>query len=406
LEWDRVDHPAFGERAASEGGDRLSILSVASNGPVLVAVGSEGGIFMDAAAWVSIDGRDWNRVEVPAPADEGSSEQMEGVAAIGEAFVAHGWTPHLHDSVLWFSPDGYTWTRLPASVLGDPTEEPEVEALVAAGPGLIAVGSAWHPDLGGRVGAIWVSETGRDWTRIDHDDDAFGGGGSLASIRADGLWLAAPLGAGAVALGHVNGDWSLLRSADGYDWVRTVLDPEVFQGDWGINAVVAGGPGLVAVGNVDDVPGDERDSDAAIWVSGDGLTWERIPHSEGLFGGSECQGVRTAVANGPLIVALGGTDPCRAAQVLPNMYNRVWISDDGYTWQRVPHDDHLWGSGAVGAKQPITGATAHKGTVVAVGFWINYTYGEPRNPDDPSIDPEVEDVRWGGRVWIATPIDQ
>jgi len=145
LEWDRVDDPAFGERILSEGGDRLSILSVASNGSVLLAVGSDGGIFSEAAVWVSADGRDWHRADVPAPNDEGSIEQMEGVAAIGQAFVAHGWTPHIHDSVLWFSPDGSTWTRLPALVLGDPTEESEIEALVAAGPGLVAVGSAWHP---------------------------------------------------------------------------------------------------------------------------------------------------------------------------------------------------------------------------------------------------------------------
>jgi hypothetical protein len=50
-----------------------------------------------------------------------------------------------------------------------------------------------------------------------------------------------------------------------------------------MSAVVAGGPGLVAVGH-DDAGEDE---DAAVWTSPDGLVWSRVPHDEAVFGGGD-----------------------------------------------------------------------------------------------------------------------
>ena len=95
-----------------------------------------------------------------------------------------------------------------------------------------------------------------------------------------------------------------------------------------MNAVTVGGPGLVAVGYA------ESYSNAAVWVSTDGFTWSRIPHDEEVFGGDGNQVIHDVVAGGPGLVAVG-TDASSGAA--------VWTSPDGITWTRVPHDPILFG---------------------------------------------------------------
>jgi hypothetical protein len=107
----------------------------------------------------------------------------------------------------------------------------------------------------------------------------------------------------------------------GLVWLRVPNDEAAFEGsgDQMMSAVVAGGPGLVAVG--DDVPGEERD--AAVWTSADGLVWSRVPHDEAVFGGVETQMMSSVAVGGPGLVAVGysylGADGDAA----------VWTSADG-----------------------------------------------------------------------------
>ena len=71
-----------------------------------------------------------------------------------------------------------------------------------------------------------------------------------------------------------------------FRWERVDPADETIPG--GMAAVVAGGPGLVAVG----VDGSGGDYDAAVWTSSDGYVWERVAHDEAVFGGAEDQIVR------------------------------------------------------------------------------------------------------------------
>jgi hypothetical protein len=64
--------------------------------------------------------------------------------------------------------------------------------------------------------------------------------------------------------------------------------------------VVAGGPGLVAVG----FEHSGADGDAAVWASTDGLVWSRVPRTV-VFGGSGDQQMFSVVAGGPGLVAVG-----------------------------------------------------------------------------------------------------
>lgn len=79
-------------------------------------------------------------------------------------------------------------------------------------------------------------------------------------------------------------------------------------------SVVAGGPGLVAVGN-GGVAGDT----AAVWTSTEGLAWQPVEHDDSAFGigGESLQVMLSVTVGGPGLVAVG-RDRDSAA---------VWVSD-------------------------------------------------------------------------------
>jgi hypothetical protein len=98
-----------------------------------------------------------------------------------------------------------------------------------------------------------------------------------------------------------------------------------------MTSVTAGGPGLVAVG-WDLSGGEDLDFDAVVWTSPDGISWSLVPDEEGVFSGEGDQQMHSVIAGGPGLVAVGsdrtGNDPEAA----------VWTSPDGITWSRVPNE--------------------------------------------------------------------
>ena len=98
-------------------------------------------------------------------------------------------------------------------------------------------------------------------------------------------------------------------------------------------SVIAGGPGLVAVG----AAGSDDASDAAVWTSRDGFTWSRVPDDEAAFGGEGFQEMLSVTAGGPGLVAVGSDDSG------DDIVAAVWTSPDGITWSRVPDDESVFG---------------------------------------------------------------
>jgi hypothetical protein len=91
-----------------------------------------------------------------------------------------------------------------------------------------------------------------------------------------------------------------------------------------VAAVVPGGPGLVAVGYVlEEPPPADFASAAAVWVSLDGLSWERVDDSA-LRDTAELWDI----AAGPLGLLAVGSDV-------------MLISSDGTSWSRVEDDDAI-----------------------------------------------------------------
>ena len=232
------------------------------------------------------------------------------------------------------------WSRVPhdEAVFGE--GGPITYGVTAGGPGLVAVGSDGSDD-GGLDAAVWTSPDGITWSRVPHDETTFSGGGDLVmrSVIAGGPGLVA-----------VGSDWSgddvvaaVWTSPDGITWSRVPHDESVFGGggDQLMASVTAGGPGLVAVGS--DYLGDG--AGAVVWTSPDGIAWSRVPHDEAVFGGEHSPQMYGVTAGGPGLVAVGSDGGFRAV---------VWSSPDGITWSRVPHDEPIFGGEGLPVMNSVT----------------------------------------------------
>ena len=134
------------------------------------------------------------------------------------------------------------------------------------------------------------------------------------------------------------------------EWTPAPSDDLGGPGTQSMAKAIPGGPGLIAVGKASN----GTDTDAAIWTSSDGLTWDRVGESSlGVAGPEELFGI--AEGNGTF-VAVGeqGTGDARDAA--------VWTSSDAGTWTAANPD------GLVGAGLQSINRVAWDGTTfVAVG---------------------------------------
>jgi len=186
-----------------------------------------------------------------------------------------------------------------------------MSSVTVGGPGLVAVGAD------GQVAAVWTSTDGVTWTRAPHDPEAFGTGKVPDSATE-------------------------------------------------MEGVTAGGPGLVAVGSVDE--GVEEQSRSAVWTSVDGITWTRVPHDEAIFGRVGIQGMASVTSGGPGLVAVGIDEP-NSTEAMGGARAAVWTSPDGVTWSRVPDDEAIFGGGE-GDETHMDDVTAAGSGLIAVGSTV------------------------------------
>jgi hypothetical protein len=378
--WSRVPH----DEAVFGGPGDQGMASVTAGGPGLVAVGWVGDKWSDgdlvAAVWMSPDGRVWSRVPNDEAVFGGKMMRSVTVGGLGLIAVGEAWSGGFGDAAVWTSPDGRVWSRVPhdESVFGGPDNQ-SMRSVTVGGLGLIAVGEAWSGGHGDA--AVWTSPDGRVWSRVPHDETAFGDK-TMRSVSAGGPGL--------VAVGYGDGGAVVWTSPDGRVWSRVPHDEAVFGGPEGqsMSSVTAGGPGLVAVGWVGDTLA-EGDQDAAVWTSPDGWVWSRVPHDEAVFGGPRWQEMTSVTAGGPGLVAVGydasGSDG--------HLVAAVWTSLDGGVWSRVPHDEAVFGGPG---HQWMWSVTAGSPGLVAVG--------EARSDDGGSVAAVWTSV--DGRVWSRVPHDE
>ncbi len=220
-----------------------------------------------------------------------------------------------------------------------------------------------------------------DWQRVPHDADVFGNAW-MNSVVAGGPGLVA---VGSTGNGGPEGvgDAAVWTSTDGVVWSRVPHNEAIFggEGDQSMNSVIVGGPGLLAFG-VDE--GTIRE--AVVWASADGLTWTRIPDNQALTAAGDG---RSVVVGGPGFVSVGEVKSAAA----------VWISADGLTWSRVPHDNAAFGL-VLGDGNAMESVTVGGPGFVAVGsdgLHSNYPTGRARAVVWTSID---------GVTWHRLPHDE
>ncbi len=277
----------------------------------LIGVGSDwpggGGIL------TSTDGVTWTRP------DTGSWYPGGGVVRGGPGVIAYG-----EGRVVGTSPDGLTWTptQLPFEA---PYVNVEIHGIAVGEWGLVAVGSRdpgrredagicpsdyAQADEGGAFysiwpdAAVWTSTDGLTWDSVT--DASLGGpwGQQINDVATIGTRL--------VAVGSVEA--GPLDSGESQDPPPSGVDP-------------------AQVGRR-----------AAVWTSVDGTSWSRVPHDPAVFGAAPCVAMHKVVAGGPGLVAIGIEYPEGATSDFWDEGRRtvVWTSVDGQTWTRVP-DEQLHG---------------------------------------------------------------
>jgi hypothetical protein len=234
-----------------------------------------------------------------------------------------------------------------------------MEAATPGGPGLVAVGDGCAAGDKRCHAAVWTSIDGLNWDRVP-DDPVFDVGVWSNGRRGEMTDVIAG-GPGLIAVGRLHSAASreavVWTSPDGVTWNRDADEAAFARGT--IEAVTAGGPGFVAVGS--EVIGDQ--AVAAVWTSTDGLSWLRVPTipdfdlgGPGRFNDGRAHGAMVDVAvGGPGLVAVGSAcapsgGSCRAA---------AWTSSDGTTWSRVADSPRFAGS--------MYAVAPWRGGVIAVG---------------------------------------
>jgi hypothetical protein len=337
----------------------------------------------DAAAWAAV---------TPVLPEEGIPPFLGGghvvndlaggeslIVAVGDATNSD--ENAMRSGLVWISADGRSWERV------DDPDDLEyggkgLNAVVAGGPGFVMAGTSCDFEercTAGWRAAIWTSVDGRDWLRVPHDPEVFGDRSGISDLLVRQGEI--------LALGAICPDdscsWAVWASNDGFSWERVWMNATAWP-----NAFAETGAGLVAVGSEDLETGE---SVAAVWTSLDGREWQRVTHDPEVFG--DGRGVSWAMldvaggANGFAAVGLDGTNAV------------VWVSSDGTTWERLPADPEVfggssmttvisWGSGYLAAG-PDWAITPELGGPVP---------GYPSAPSRPTLwwSPE-------GRTWFRIP---
>lgn len=262
------------------------------------------------------------------------------------------------------SPVSLTWERVPhdASLFGGAGTQ-VIKAVVAGGPGFVAVGQ--DRSGGDNDAAVWTSIDGFEWKRLAHDESVFGGSGNqyMEAVTAGGPGLVA------VGGDYENGEGvaAVWTSVDGTNWQRvphneSELGCSYKKGDkvgpFTAEFVLAEMKAIVQGGPGLVAVGTDQVRNivgtAAVWTSPDGVNWERVEGDRDVFHDQNVVEMYAVTKGGPGLVAVGDSGEFGAA---------VWTSVDGFTWQRVPHHDDVFGK----VFPIMLGVTAGGPGLVAVG---------------------------------------
>ncbi|MDP9865188.1 MULTISPECIES: hypothetical protein [Streptosporangium] len=359
--WGAVDPGAL---EAFSAGDKIMDLARTAAG--FVAVGTT--VLPDgttgAIAWVSPDGRSWDRVDTREIGLPDKVRGLKAVIAKGDAVVALGDPAEGQStSVILRSADGgKSWLRTGAALTG---VVPEPGALAVAADGFVLVPTQQRSDKG--EVAVYCSPQGVDWTRC----------GTIGGLAPDGSGVKrlASSSAGVAAITESGFEhYAVYTSKDGRDWSKST---DLGQVPGSLRALAVSAEGTLVVGGderaadvdnrlvlltapkggqaravplsgIDGLTRAARETarvaageggfvavgavsgDAGIWTSADGQSWQAAGPAQ-ILGGSRRQALSDVARGrrGWLAVGSAMTDASTTEPLLVT-------SDDGRSWRRVP----------------------------------------------------------------------
>lgn len=325
-----------------------------------------------AAAWIARGGRTSQPTILPRVPDD-RDQAMLSVTPFANALVAVGRQDGRASA--WISDSGMNWK--PASGLEKLVGRASVMRAVSYDNQLVAVGWICDKPSEGRKAAVWTSRNARQWklTRIRSasrflDVDQERPQAQINSVArfngrlyAVGVVSATPTD---IRPNRVNWEAAVWRSRDtaGEDW-EPVDDIEApgGEGDQFMNGVTAWSGGLVAVGG----DGFGQDTEAAVWTSRDGNSWQRVQVDETPVNPfrrpGESSAMTSVAAIGETIVAVGYTERLGGAKS-----PTTWITKDPQLW---PQPDTFSMLGEA------TSITRQHGAVMEVGWTIPQSRRSP-----------------------------
>ncbi|HEX6301474.1 MAG TPA: hypothetical protein VF148_13495 [Acidimicrobiia bacterium] len=376
--WGRVD---YGDAFASDGDIVLTAVAQVGSDGRFVAVGHEqpspliGEYFPTrATAWYSPNGVDWTRSSL-----EGEGELRDVIALPGgDGALAVGQIDR-GTAAVWSSTDGEAWELVEVQPAVDGGSAGMLAITQGADGQLIVVGvETYPPDASGPGpdldAAIWRSDDGKVWERMT--SSALGAPGyqpnTDGEFNSEIVGVDYSAGAGYVAVGSASrsGDDQMdfptqypavWVSGDGGSWERHALD-----GEFRLRGVTAVGGSLVAYG-VSTLHGSPT-ADAVILVSGDGITWtEAAGEFDGLDQSDGVQSVNAVVeVSDTDVLALGSDDVEFEAKGAAAVWRAA--HDDLDQWAREPHDDDVFEKVAESPTAVMTDGTWTGEALVVVGF--------------------------------------
>jgi len=296
---------------------------------------------------------------------------------------------------IWSSPDGLTWKARP---LDGSAPAGAVGAVGAAAfyngetvvVGSVGTGTSEHA-------AVWLSaEPGAPFNSVAVSAPA--GPSELSSVTAGPL--------GFFATGTDNGIFTMWSSVSGQQWtINSGADQAVdtIPGAH-VNTLVSIGTTLYAGGSIPDGPTTQ----AAVWSTQDGLTWNLIGRSSRAFASEGDEEIFSITALTRGLVAVGAVN--FGSGWLP----ASWISPNGISWSPPSTDFPLTPSAAPSRYGPSGGMTAFdvvqvtgstgEDSLVATGGGLN-GQGVWRSTDGlhwSSVDLPARDASLGD--WRATAV--
>ncbi len=257
------------------------------------------------------------------------------------------------------------WARVPSNptVFGGYGAD-QMNDVTAGGPGVVVVG--FNIRNGDMDADVWYSEDGIRWLRAEDSAELGGGGTQMMNAVAAG-----PNGVVAVGMETIDNqsDAAVWFSNDGISWMRIPEIGTVFgdQDNQAMLAVAAIGDGFVAVG------WEKTDVEirGAVWYSTNGVAWQRVEHSEDIFGGLNLYASMEDVRQvGSSLIAIGTLQHPDEDDVDP----AVWFShDEGRTWTRITNSETSLGDQGIVRYQLVSAVVQRNDQFIMVGTEQNVT---------------------------------